>query len=294
MDRSEKDKLYIDEGLYLYIEERCRFGKRGAMLSPEDVPNDGLCRVIVDYHSTGPAVRSNDEWAAARRQPYRYPNMVALAAAELAGPSGWLWSAGEAPLYQVDMLEESLGRAVARFPDLRRTFALTSGSIGHGIAALAGGGGSTPLPHGSPLRRVHTDDLIVWRISCRDITPTIVVPNFKNSEAPRTFAFDTPGTDLERDIATLERAVLEKRSDALPRWDTINQKSYQRGDILRMCEDTVAIVLLDGPHGSNAGVYSTRLTVQALVDAFHVIAKQAGVCCVEIPNTGSEYRMLHM
>lgn len=295
MDQTDKDKLYIDEGLYLYIEERCRFGKQGAMLSPDDVPDDGLCRVIVDYHSTPVIIHTQEEWIATRRRPYRYPNIIALTAAELAGPSGWLWSAGELPIHEVDLLEESLGRAVARMTDLRRTFSLTRGStISGGISALAGIGRSTPLPFGSPLRRVHTDDLIAWRIPCRDITPTTVVPAFKNSEAPRTFAFDIAGTDLEREIATLERSILEQKDDALTRWDGINERSYHREDILSLCKDTVLIVLPDGPHGNEAGFYSTRLKAQAIVEAFHSIAERAGVCCVDIPNTGSEYRMLHM
>ncbi|HEY3267524.1 MAG TPA: hypothetical protein VGM37_11395 [Armatimonadota bacterium] len=269
MDRSP---LYKEPGFYLYTEERARIDAEGYLLPAEQAPDDGLCRVIVDSHATGlPTDRQGlEEWVWANRWPACSSGMVALAVANLAGPTGWLWRVDELKLRDVDRLEEALGRKIARMPDMRRTFG--------------------PAPGGG-YQRTRYEDLIVLRQPCREMGLTPLWP--PSSRSNHVFAFNEIGTELDRDLQRLEQATLEGADDALTRWDAIELITDQRGAILELCHNCVAVILPYGPHGDHAGVYSTRVAVGAIVDAFRAVADQAGLACVEIPNLTDECNVLH-
>lgn len=269
MDRSA---IYTELGLYLYTEEKARLGTGGEMLPPAAVPDDGLCRVIVDHHSHDAPLRSLDEWEEAVRRPFRYPTMVALACASLAGENGRLWCVGEVRLIEVETLEELHGRKVARVPDTRHS------------SRLAPDGRTVPA---------HIVDFIVFSIPACDVTSTTFWPGFGGTESPRIFAFRQAGTPLERDLQRLESAMMADRAEALLRWDAINDASFERAGVLAFCDEAVVAVVPDGPHGNQAAIYSRHLDLHTIVGALGSVARQAGLACVVIPNVGDQYRMLH-
>ncbi|HEY3266064.1 MAG TPA: hypothetical protein VGM37_04000 [Armatimonadota bacterium] len=270
---AERERIYQEPGLYLYTEERARLADDGSMLPADEAPDDGLCRVIVDQRLPFDSPPAPEDQAAWMRRPFGYPTIVAMAVAALAGRQSRLWYLGEACLPDIGLVEEALGRSVARLADTRHSRSVS--------------------PSTGRIVPCHSVDVIAFRIGGGDIGPQTTLPLFANTVSPRVFAFDRPDTEMEGELVEIERAFIQGDDAALGHWDAINRMGFRRDGVLRFCQDAIVTVIPGGPHGDHAEIYSTRLDLRAIAAALRAVGESAGLACIEIPNLGDEYAKLH-
>lgn len=296
-----------EQGKYvLFSEARSRYESAGGMLQPSAVPDDGLCRVIVDYqrpaHAEGPAPWLRDR---AERIAYlrgvknipTYPQIVGQAAARLCGPSGTVWGVGE----------------------MRREFAEVLAEAGLGVSLIR-----TDVVH----------SLVIFRLDATRMCGPLVWPPYGGDYGLRLFGFEGVGGGLGRRLERLgttirrntlaadkewvridiERAQRPPRSlatqvartmlgtqedvppaivaDVLDQWRALLRSCWNRSTLRGLCQEALLCVLPDGPHHSEVSFNASRLSATEITAALSDILIERGVACSVIENPGEQYLML--
>jgi hypothetical protein len=186
------------ERFILFVEERSRYDNQPGVLLPSEEWDDGLCRVIVDYHGTGridlqemSRLRQEADRIAYLRgdTPHRaYDRLIGCATARLAGAGegGRVWCIGE----------------------MSRVFARHLAEVSGLDMAL--------------VRTSITTSVVLFHLPAEAITAETPWPFFHNDYGARLFIFDREGTELEWRLQNLERVM---RRDA-----PLTEEEWRRGD----------------------------------------------------------------
>ncbi len=285
------------ERYVLFAEEQSRYDNRLGLALPSELPDDGLCRVVVDHYQAARVdpeelsrARTDSERRAFLRAETplrRYTRTVGLAAARTAKQAGSdtrLWCVGE----------------------MSRAFAQVLPQI-------------SPVPI-AVLRTGIVGAVVAFCVNPDKIVPDFVWPFFANDDGARIFVFDKPGTDLEARFTTLadtmrrdapaveaewrkgdwertvRRALTDRNEtivyndeDEIPPsgretarlWRAIQDDCWDRECLRPLLDDALFCVLPDGMHNGTVSFHSVRLSVPTMVEAIAgVVREQGGSCSV--------------
>ncbi len=296
------------ERFTLYVEPRSRYDNHRAMPAPNETPNDGLGRVIVDSRHVPPLSqellpfqgnpRTRTEGAAYLQNAAllsAYSGMVGLVSGRLVGPDGFLWCVGEKRPFWTDAFIEATGLDIA---------CLQVDSV---------------------------SSLFAFRRDARDVTSSTLWPFFSSDYGARIFAFDASGTELEKSLVQLE-AVLrrdapavakgweavererkaEKRNaepgaalaymaddgrpeaanEAVRLWRSLYKSCLERDGLTRLCSDARLCVLPDIKHKGTVSFNSVSLSAERITDTIQAVLHENALECSQSRNDGDEWRYL--
>jgi hypothetical protein len=224
------------ERFVLFVEEESRYDNQPGVLLPSEEWNDGLCRVIVDYHGSGRVdlqeasrLRLDADRIAYLRgdAPHRaYDRLIAGTAATLAGSEGRIWCIGEMSRMFARHLSEASGMDIA----LVRTSITTS--------------------------------VVLFSLPASAVDATVAWPFFQNNYGGRFFVFDREGTNLEWRLQNLERVM---RRDG-----PLTEEEWRRGDwertVRRALTTRAEVIVYDDDEGRPTHAAETLTLWQELQD----------------------------
>jgi hypothetical protein len=290
MDLTQAPDRYV-----LFAEEQSRYDNQLGHALPSELPRDGLCRVVVD-HLHGARVdptflstaKSDEERLAFLRAETalrKYTRTVGLASAQVAAQANEqarVWCVGEMSRLYAHVLPQAANVPMA---------VLRTGILG---------------------------SIVAFCLPARDIHAALVWPFFANDYGARLFAFDTPGTNLERRLEALQaeltraepavsaewragdwertiRRALAGRDETLVYseeeevppsarhaarlWRELQDDCFERERLRPLCDDCLFCVLPDGTHNGTVSFHSHRLRTEPIVEAIAQVVHNAGGAC---------------
>jgi len=241
----------MNNELILLVEERSRLGDRGQVLMLPEIPDDDLCRVIVDYKSTQDGdVQFSESLHALKQKPptQNYPKLIGLAAANLA-QDGWLWGVGEVESAEVPLLKQEHKEAIATTKTNEKY------------------------------------SLVAFDVSARSVNENTVWPFYTGDIGLRIFAFNRRGTELEGRLETLRAFIHDNAPSTATLWRQIYQECISRRSLLKLCQDITFCVLPDGPDYNEVSFQSSIYGAYMFVDNLCNLARIYQISCLAAPNT---------
>lgn len=298
------------EQFTLYVETRSRYQlPHRVMPLPDETPDDGLGRVLVDSRFDPPRTyeelpyktnpRSSEETVTWYRDGFAasvYRSVFAQAAARLC-PKGRLWCVGVNRMRWPEALAEYLNRDVAL------------------------------------LREGISHFLFAYQVAAQEVTQDTVWPFFSSDYGARLFVFDSPGTELERRLHELERVIRrntdavtasweiadqqrdaetqaarlagqrsvafmsdygrpEAANEAVALWRKLSDDCWYRERLALLCRDARVCVLPDLKHYGTVSFNSVALPAQTMADMIETVVCERGLPCTQVQNNADEWQSI--
>lgn len=227
------------------------------MLGPDEVPSDGMCRVIVDERGNLPELNLNELSAAmvAESTP-SYPQLVGLSLARLCGANGSLWCIGEVDRVFAEVLMDLLPVKPTRI----RSGVLT--------------------------------DLLVYRLGCDVIERTTVWPPYAGDYGLHVFGLEATDTTLQSRFVEIEMLMVQAAELAPSRWRQLIGPLQKRTQLGALVSGMQACILPDGPSCTHAAFHSSRLSATDICSAIGSVCDESGLRYRIVENRTEEYRLL--